>query len=105
MRFITAYLNALTKAIYEPKRVEWPYREPTPPRRQKISVWRDMNPGHPIDAVRRARQHKKWAKLEKNVLVRALHKTQRTTLVANRCRGTTQPGRFAAQCCGNRPST
>ena len=63
VRFVDAFLNAITKAIYEPKRVDQQYRSATPIRRPTyIPGWRNIVGGAKWTEPANRRAHKKWMK-------------------------------------------
>lgn len=40
VRFVDAFLGVVTRAIYQPKRIDEQFRPPTPPRYRRGSSWR-----------------------------------------------------------------
>lgn len=65
-RFIDAFLSVITRAIYQPKRVEQPYRGPTPERRPtRVKGWRDVIGSASWTQPENRRAHEKWLKVEK----------------------------------------
>ena len=62
VRFVDAFLSVITRAIYQPKRIEPEYRPPTHPRKVhgRGASWRDVvGSGSWADPENR-RAHKKW---------------------------------------------
>lgn len=63
VRWIRAFLGVITKAIYEPKRIEQQYRGPTPPRRPtRVKGWRDTVGGAGWMKAENKKAHAKWLK-------------------------------------------
>ena len=64
VRFIDAFLSTITRAIYQPKRVEPEYRPPT--RQRKVhgrgASWRDTVGGAGWADPKNRRAHAKWTK-------------------------------------------
>lgn len=62
VRFVDAFLSVITKAIYQPKRIEPEYRPPT--RQRKVhgrgASWRDIVGGNSWTNPQWRREHKKW---------------------------------------------
>lgn len=67
VRFVDAFLSVITRAIYEPKRIDEQFRPPTP--RRKVhgrgASWRDTVGGASWADPANRRAHKKWLKVEK----------------------------------------
>lgn len=64
VRFVDAFLSVITRAIYQPKRIEPEYRPPT--RQRKVhgrgASWRDIVGGASWAKPENRRAHKKWLK-------------------------------------------
>lgn len=64
VRFVDAFLSVITKAIYQPKRVDEQFRPATPPRKVhgRGASWRDTVGGASWADPANRRAHKKWVK-------------------------------------------
>lgn len=67
VRWVHAFLGVITKAIYEPKRVEQQYRGPTPSRRTTYTAgWRNIVGGANWTKPENRKAHEKWTKRMKD---------------------------------------
>lgn len=67
VRFVDAFLSVITRAIYQPKRIDEQFRPATPPRKvhgRGVS-WRDVVGDGSSAKPGNRRAHEKWTKLEK----------------------------------------
>lgn len=64
VRFVDAFLSVITRAIYQPKRVEAEYRPATSPRWKRAGngLWRFNIGGSEWARPENRRAHKKWLK-------------------------------------------
>lgn len=58
--FIGRWLGALGQAVLHPKRLNTPYRSPTPARRSRGSAWRFNVGGASWVGKKAARKHQQW---------------------------------------------